>query len=134
MPGCFENRFLIQEIAHEVALFLQLVYRGIDLTLAEFVDRYGLHDLQLLAVAAQWEGTDDALLDAIAAVRRDAHADEVARRRGRDDGAHRVHDGVGRAGRAARTACLDDGRAALLHAGDKLTLVPRLVGDDFRRR
>ena len=45
---------------------------------------------------------------------------------------NRIHGSVGGASRAAQTARLDDGRAALLHGGDEVFFQPFAVADDFR--
>src|SRR2546430_7787439 len=57
-----------QELAHHRLLFLQLVHGRLYFSATEFVNWQARHDLQLLAVAAEREGTDQSLFDAVAAV------------------------------------------------------------------
>lgn len=130
---CFVNELLLgQKIGHHGLLLFQLIHRRVNFRAAEFVDLDALNNLPLRAVAADGEGTDQALLDPVAAVRAHAHAVPVIGRRGVHEGRHGIHRCVGRAGRAGGTTRLDDGRAALLHGGQELALEPRLVGDDLR--
>src|SRR5213593_784680 len=67
-----------QQIAHQRPLFLEFIERGINLRAAEFVKRQAMDDFEFLAVAPNREGTDQALLDSVAAVRADTDAVPIA--------------------------------------------------------
>src|SRR5690606_18760620 len=66
-----------EQIGDAGALFAELVVRGLHLLPGEVVELEPLHDLVLPVLAADRERVDDALGDAVAAVRRDSHADPV---------------------------------------------------------
>src|SRR6185369_951416 len=77
---------------------------------------------------------DEALLDAVAAVATDGHAEPVARAGRGGEVADSVDHGVGGAGGAAETARFDNRRAALLNDADEILLQPFAMADDIRHR
>src|SRR5213082_250537 len=123
-----------EQVRHHCALLLQFVDGGVDFPAAEFVDRHALNDGKLFAVATHRKRGDESLLDTVAAIRANTNAVPIAGGRGLDDGADAFDDGVGRAAGARCAAGLDDGCAALLHGGDKLTFQPGFVFNEISRR
>ena len=77
------------------------------------------------------EGGDEALRDAVGAVRRDAHGGPVALGGAVDPGVHVVDGGVGGGGGRGRATGLDDRRAALGDGRDEVVGQPLLVVDDL---
>ena len=129
-PALRANLFR-QQIGDEGFLFLQFILRRGDLGFAEIIERHALDNLKILAVAAGRIAEDQTLLDAVAAVGMHADAEPVAGGRRVSEFVNGVHGGVGRAGGAAQTTRLDDGRAALLHGGDEIFFQPFAMADDL---
>src|SRR5215470_2622699 len=63
-----------QQIANERFFLLQFIDGHGDFCAAEIVEQQALHDFEFLPVAANRKGTDEALLDSIAAVGASAEA------------------------------------------------------------
>src|SRR5579885_494614 len=82
------------EAADGVALLHQLLHRGVDAGAGELVDLQALDDLVLAVLADDREGGDEALGDAVGAVRGDAHGGPVALGRAVDPGVDVVDGGV----------------------------------------
>src|SRR3954447_16131759 len=101
------------EAADRLALLLELVDGGVDAGAGELVDLQALDDLVPSVLGGDREGGDQALRDAVGAVRRDAHGDPVAVRGAVDPGVDVVDGRVGGGRRGGRAAGLDDGGAAL---------------------
>src|SRR5690606_2689811 len=93
---------------------------------AEVVDRQILHDGVLTVGAGHREGIDQTFGNAVAAIARDGHADDLAA--GAQHPVTHVFDGgVGGGSGARQTTGLDDGGAALLHGRDEVIHDPILV-------
>src|SRR4051812_35088172 len=69
---------LAEEVLDPIALFVQLLERGVHALFAEFAHLEALDDLVAAVAAGDRVAVDDALGNAIAAVRRDAHRHPVA--------------------------------------------------------
>src|SRR6185369_14886003 len=74
-----DRHLLLQQLADQTTFFLQLVDRAVDLGLAKIIEGQALDDFPRLASAADGIRGDEALLDAVAAVATDGHAEPVAR-------------------------------------------------------
>ena len=105
-------------------LALQFIDGRGDLGPSEFVQIQALHDLELLAVAADGEGTNQTGVNSVTAVRNNTDAVPISGGRGPNDGVDAIDGGVGRAGRAAGFARIEDRRAALGDGRDKFRLEP----------
>src|SRR5690606_5807852 len=116
-----------QQVAHGVPLLGQLGLGGGHPRPGEVVDLEALDDLPVAALAHAGEGVDQALLDTVAAVGVDPHADPVTVGGTEGPGAHVADGGVGGGGGGGGTAGLDDGGAALLDIGDEGAFVPVLL-------
>src|SRR4051812_6668189 len=86
---------LAEEVLDPIALFVQLLERGVHALFAEFAHLEALDDLVAAVAAGDRVAVDDALGNAIAAVRRDAHRHPVAVARPMEPVAHMVDGGVG---------------------------------------
>src|ERR1039458_3319400 len=128
---CVKTVLFRQQVRDERLFFLQFIFRHGDFRLAEIIERHALDDFNILAVAADRVAEDQTLLDAVAAIGMHGHAEPVAGGGRVRELVNRVDGGVGGAGGAAQTACLDDGRAALLHGGDEILLQPFAMADDL---
>src|SRR2546427_3092363 len=121
-----------QQIADERIFFLQLVDGRVNPRPAEVVDGETLDNFELLAIASDGEGADQALLHAVAAIGANTQAVPIPGWRRFEDRAHAVHNGVGGATCAGNAARFDHRRAALLDRRDKIALEPGFIGDDLR--
>ena len=88
-----------------------------------------LHNIEFAGDVANWEGRNQSFIDAVATIGTEADAVEITATGGVDNGADRVHHGVGCAGRTRGSTRLDDRRTALLHRFDEIALEPIAVVD-----
>src|SRR5215813_311672 len=109
------------------ALLAQFLVRRLHALARERVDVEALDDAELAVLARHRIAVDDARLDAVAAVRRNAHRYPVAVGRAERPVAHVVDRGGPGRRRARGAARLDDRGAALLHGRDERRLIPILV-------
>src|SRR5439155_16414039 len=109
------------------------INRGIHFGAAEFVEQQYLDNLNFLAVAANGEGTDESLRDAVTAVGANTDAVPIVGGRRINHGTDAVDDRVGGAAGAGGAAGFEDGRAPLLHRGEERAFQPGFVPDDLRR-
>src|SRR5208283_842816 len=109
----------LEKVAYQRLLFEELCDGGVDLFLAEAVQRHALDDFAPSACGADRERTDEAWLDAIAAVRTDSNAVPIALRGRSHKGVHRVDNGVCGRGSRRGSPRLDDRRPALLDGGNE---------------
>ena len=76
----------------------ELILGGLDLGAAEVIDGDALDDFPAFAIAADGVAEQEALLDAVAAIGGDAHADPIAIACAVHPITHMIDGGVGRAG------------------------------------
>src|SRR6266478_3675434 len=98
------------------ALLAQLGQGRVHALAAELVDGKTRHDAVLAAGEGDGVGVDDALGDAVAAIRRHGHADPVARGRAMKPTVHMVDRGGGGRGGRRGAARLEDRKSTRLNS------------------
>src|SRR5438128_6709575 len=102
-----------QQIVYQRSLFFQFVNRGVYLAATELINGQARDDFKSLSIAAYGKRTDEALLDAVAAIGTNTDAVPIIGRRGLKERAHAVHNCIGGAAGAGGAPRLDNGSAPL---------------------